>query len=391
MSEQPTGLRTKIMKTKREFSKWELVLGIAELAAMIFLAWSNVSRTSRMTRDGDICAIRISPPSAEGNTATPVPDTPEGTDEPVPAQGREFRLKTLGQIALAAAWSWSSHRAASKGAALALYTLFSLAPMLVLVVAVAGLFIGADAVRQLLLDQMSGLLGTQGAEALKTILAGAHYGGDSLTAALISTALVLAGATSAFSELKNSLDELWEVPATANTGLWGLIRGRFLSFGLVLVMILMLLISLAISAALSALGAVWVGGMTEASFVLFAKTVASIASFLIVTALFAIIYKYLPDVPIAWRDVILGAIITAVLFVAGKWVIGLYLSQANFSSGYGAAGSLVLLVSWIFYSAQIFFYSALFTHEHAIRSGRVAHASRHMDAAGCFASPSDIS
>jgi membrane protein len=286
------------------------------------------------------------------------------------AKGHEFNLRTLGQVALDAARAWSAHRAASKGAALALYTLFSLAPMLVLVVAVAGVFFGVDAVREVILKQMSGVLGSQGAEAMKAILAGAHYQSDSKLAALVSSALLLVGATSAFSELKDSLDELWEVPRSRSTGLWTLVRERFLSFGLVLVLALMLLISLAVSTLLSVLGDYWVGGVTNHSFIVFAKVTSTVASFAIVTMMFAAIYKYLPAVRIAWRDVLLGSLITAVLFVTGKYVIGLYLGTTNFSSGYGAAGSLVLLVTWIYYSAQIFFYGALFTHEHAVRSGR---------------------
>jgi membrane protein len=286
------------------------------------------------------------------------------------AKGHEFNLRTLGQVALDAARAWSAHRAASKGAALALYTLFSLAPMLVLVVAVAGVFFGVDAVREVILKQMSGVLGSQGAEAMKAILAGAHYQSDSKFAALVSLALLLVGATSAFSELKDSLDELWEVPRNRSTGLWTLLRERFLSFGLVLVLALMLLISLAVSTLLSVLGDYWVGGVTNHSFIVFAKVISTAASFAIVTMMFAAIYKYLPAVRIAWRDVLLGSLITAVLFVTGKYVIGLYLGTTNFSSGYGAAGSLVLLVTWIYYSAQIFFYGALFTHEHAVLSGR---------------------
>lgn len=296
------------------------------------------------------------------------------------AKGHEFSLRTLGRVALDAARAWSAHRAASKGAALALYTLFSLAPMLVLVVAVAGVFFGVDTVREVILRQTSGVLGSQGAEAMKAILAGAHYQSDSKLAALVSSALLLIGATSAFSELKDSLDELWEVPRSSSTGLWSLVRERFLSFGLVLVLALMLLISLAVSTLLSVLGEMWIGGVANHSFIVFAKVISSVASFAIVTMMFAAIYKYLPAVRIAWRDVLLGSLITAVLFVTGKFIIGFYLGTTNFSSGYGAAGSLVLLVTWIYYSAQIFFYGALFTHEHAVRSGRATPTPKTNDA-----------
>ena len=361
------------MKIQRDSRKWETLLGLAELATVVVFTWQQARRLTQ------------SPPvSAPAEADQPVAVAKDSSTEDAGAAGAagaaaavvtlvsggDFSFRTLGQIAIAAAKSWSERRAASKGAALALYTLFSLAPMLVLVVAVAGLFFGVDAVRALMLKQMSGLLGAQGADAVQSILAGAHYQSDSIMAAVISGGLVLLGATSAFSELKNSLDELWGVPEKGGGGIWSMLQERFLSFGLVLVLALMLLISLAVSAALAALGDVLVGSVANAAFLVFAKLVSTTMSFLIVTALFAAIYKYLPAARIAWRDVMLGALITSILFLSGKFIIGLYLATTNFSSGYGAAGSLVLLVSWIYYSAQIFFYGALFTHEHAVRSGR---------------------
>ncbi|GAC1431599.1 MAG: hypothetical protein NVSMB6_29960 [Burkholderiaceae bacterium] len=371
------------MNIQKDSKKWEMVLGVAEIAAVAAYAWQHARKVTHAAESGG-----VSPPARPREIAHDVPAAPpEGAEQVLqgraaaladgPKQaltalvkGQGFGLKELGQIAIDAAKAWSAHRAASKGAALALYTLFSLAPMLVLVVAVAGLFFGVDAVRELVGKQLGGLLGGQGADAVKSILAGAHYQSDSLWAAVISIALVLVGATSAFSELKDSLDELWDVPEKTGSGIWALVRSRFLSFGLVLVLALMLLISLAVSTALAALGDIWVGGVGNEIFVVFAKIVSSVVSFLIVTALFGTIYKYLPAAKIAWRDVILGSFITAVLFITGKFLIGLYLSTTNFSSGYGAAGSLVLMVSWIYYSAQIFFYGALFTHQHAVRSGR---------------------
>ena len=391
------------MKTKPESRQWQMLLGAAELATVVFYAWKNVHQATREAENAQRAhAARVAlqtasmPRPDRGSAAGPGTDTPQPTKEemasgPVEAVSElakegGFSLKRLGSIAIAAAKSWSAHRAASKGAALALYTLFSLAPMLVLCIAVAGLFFGVDAVRELVMKQMGGLLGAQGAEAMKSILAGAHFESDSMMAALISTGLVLVGATSAFSELKDSLDELWEVKGHSEGGIWTMVRERFLSFGLVLVLALMLLLSLAVSTALAALGDVWIGGVENQWYLLFAKVVSSIVSFVIVVALFAAIYKYLPAAPIAWSDVVLGSVITAVLFLAGKYLIGLYLGTTNFSSGYGAAGSLVLLVSWIYYSAQIFFYGALFTHEHAVRSGRAIPTKKAADGAAPVAS-----
>lgn len=366
------------MKIQRNPQKWETLLGLAELTTVVIFTWQHARRLVQQAPPAERRGTSSMP--AVATPAVPVQNEPAAADPAEPHDARhagEGRWATLGHIALAAAKSWSARRAASKGAALALYTLFSLAPMLVLVVAVAGLFFGADAVRALVIQQMTGLLGAQGAQAVQSILAGSHFHSDSITAALVSGMLVLVGATSAFSELKDSLDELWGVTEKTGSGVWSLVRERFLSFGLVLVLALMLLISLAVSTALAAVGDMLVGGFADAAFVVFAKAVSWAVSFLIVTALFATIYKYLPAATIAWRDVILGALITSVLFLTGKFIIGLYLSTTNFSSGYGAAGSLVLLVSWIYYSAQIFFYGALFTHEHAVRSGRARLIAQH--------------
>ncbi|HEY8607738.1 MAG TPA: YihY/virulence factor BrkB family protein [Noviherbaspirillum sp.] len=288
--------------------------------------------------------------------------------ETVAALRSESRPKALFHLAISAAKEWSAHRAASKGAALALYTLFSLAPMLVLVVTIAGLFFGEDNVRQLLLQQMSGLMGEQGGEAIRTILAGAQREEAGFVAGLISAGLVLVSATSAFSELKDSLDELWEVPPAKASGIWAFVRQRVLSFGLILVLALMLLISLGVSTALSAMDSIWPGGEGSALKAV-SMVISHLVSFGIVAGLFAVIFKYLPGTEIAWKDVAVGAVITAILFIVGKTAIGLYVASADISSAYGAAGSVVILITWVYYSAQIFFYGSLFTHEYAVKLG----------------------
>lgn len=285
----------------------------------------------------------------------------------------ESRPKALFHVAISAAKEWSAHRAASKGAALALYTLFSLAPMLVLVVTIAGLFFGEETVRGMLLQQMAGLMGEQGGEAVKTILAGARHENSGLIAGLISAGLVLISATSAFAELKDSLDELWEVPPPKKSGIWAFIRERVLSFGLILVIALMLLISLAVSTALAAMDNIWPGG-EGSPYKVVGVVISHLVSFAIVTGLFAVIFKYLPASKIAWKDVLVGALITAVLFMIGKMLIGIYVAKADISSAYGAAGSVVILITWVYYSAQIFFYGSLFTHEYALKLGSRSNA-----------------
>jgi membrane protein len=367
------------MRASKHVDKRQLVSGLVRLsvaAFSIWQVWQENKRTRSLGRPLSNSPISARPAaraemrSDEGVATEKKRDSSaEGEAKSAPNLRQESRPKALFHIAISAAREWSAHRAASKGAALALYTLFSLAPMLILVVTIAGFFFGEDAVRDLLVQQMSGLMGPQGADAVKTILAGAQRENDGLIAGLVSLALVLVSATSAFAELKDSLDELWEVPPSNQTGIWGVVRERFLSFGLILVLALMLLASLAVSTALAAMDTIWGGGDSGSILKTVSVGISYLVSFAIVTGLFAVIFKYLPGVGIAWKDVFLGAVITAVLFFFGKFLIGVYVAKADISSSYGAAGSVVVLITWIYYSAQIFFYGSLFTHEYAMKLG----------------------
>lgn len=320
-------------------------------AAAAWLLYRNRHRLPAPAADRHDCSAHtVSTPRATPPAAAPLPAT---------------RWKAYGELLLRAARAWSAHRAASKGAALALYTLFSLAPMLLLVVALAGLFFGREQVSLALLQQMQDLMGQQGAAAVRTLLSHSEQRSDGVLAGAISLVLLLIGATSAFAELKDSLDELWDQPPATGAGWWNLLRQRFLSFGLILVLVLMLLISLTVSTALAALAGLLDGWAASASFQLLSQGISSLLTFLIVSGLFAAIFKYLPEAPVAWRDVAVGSLLTALLFTLGKTLIGLYLGNGGVSTAYGAAASVVVLISWIYYSAQIFFYGALFTHEYA--------------------------
>ncbi len=281
----------------------------------------------------------------------------------IPAFLHPRNVKTL---LIESAKQWSRQRASSKGAALSLYMVFSLAPMLILVIAVAGFFFGEAAVQAELVGQLRDLTGERGAEVVQTVLASAHESGSGGIAALISICVLLFSATTAFNELKASLDEIWEVPPESSGGIKGLVQARLQAFGLILILALFLLFSLSVNAGLAAArrhyGAFW----THEAFAQVGELVAATFSFAVVTALFAVVYKLLPSVRIGWKDVIPGALVTALLFVVGKWGIGLYLGQDSVASAYGAAGSVIALLLWIFYSAQIFFYGAVFTRQYAL-------------------------
>jgi membrane protein len=263
--------------------------------------------------------------------------------------------------------AWIDHRASSKGAALAFYTLFSMAPILVLAIAGAGYFFGADAARGEIIAQLEGLVGHSGALAIQSLLAGARNHASGLSATVIAGVLLMVGATAVFVELKGSLDELWGIEPPKGLAIVVFLRTQLHSFGIVLVLAFLLLVSLTLSAALAVLER-YAAGIWANSFELFAL-LASAVSFGVIASLFAVIYKVLPDAPLSWRDVWIGAAFTAGLFSLGKYAIGLYLGNSAVASSFGAAGSLVALLLWIYYSAQIFFLGAEFTRQYALERG----------------------
>jgi membrane protein len=261
---------------------------------------------------------------------------------------------------------WSNDRASRKGAALAFYTVFSLAPILFVAIAIAGFFFGKDAARGEIFAQMSDLLGADGAHAVEAMIQNASRTGAGAVATLIGIVTLVIGATTALAELKDGLDQIWEVPPERTSGFWYFVRKRLLSIGLILSLGFLLLVSLVFSAVLTALAKRWnpsdaTGAILQAANFLFA--------FGLVTLLFAMIYKILPSVRIAWRDVIIGALVTALLFSVGKFAIGVYLGNSAIASSYGAAGSVILVLVWVYYSAQIFLLGAEFTKVYARRYG----------------------
>ncbi|MCX7149874.1 MAG: YihY/virulence factor BrkB family protein [Rhodocyclales bacterium] len=281
-------------------------------------------------------------------------------------------IRRLKMVLVQSLISWVDHRAASKGAALAFYTLFSLTPILVLAIAVAGYVFGAEAAQGEIVSQVQDLVGPNGAQAIQALLAAARNPASGMVATLVASVLLLLGATSVFAELKGSLDELWGIGKPCRSPFGLLLRTRLLSFGLVLVLAFLLLVSLVVSASLAILER-YAHGMAGSS----AAAIAAISSFIsfgVIACMFAIIYKTLPDAPLSWRDVWIGAAFTAGLFSLGKYAIGLYLGNSGVASSFGAAGSLIALLLWVYYSAQIFFLGAEFTRHYALWFGSLRHA-----------------
>jgi membrane protein len=267
--------------------------------------------------------------------------------------------------------SWVDHRASSKGAALAFYTLFSMTPILVLVIVVAGYFFGAQAAQGEIVAQVQGLVGQNGAQVIQALLASARDSASGVMATIVASVLLLLGATSVFAELKGSLDELWGIDNHGQSTFSVLLRTRLLSFGMVLVLAFLLLVSLVVSAALAMLE--HNAGGILGSYAAVLTTASSLISFGVIACMFAVIYKTLPDAPLSWRDVWVGAAFTAGLFSLGKYVIGLYLGNSDVASSFGAAGSLIALLLWVYYSAQIFFLGAEFTRHYALWFGSLQH------------------
>jgi membrane protein len=263
---------------------------------------------------------------------------------------------------------WSRDRASRKAAALAFYTVFSLAPILIIAIAIAGIFFGEQAARGEIVAQARGLLGADGARAVQLLITNAAQAERGL-AAVIGVGTLLLGATAALAELKDGLDQIWRAPPERVQSYWYLVTKRLTALGLILALGFLLLGSLVFSAVMAAIARLWSEYQGAAAVL---QAVNFIFSFALVTALFAAIYKILPSVNIAWRDVIIGSVITALLFAVGKTVIGIYLGNSAVASAYGAAGSVILVLVWVYYSAQIFLLGAEFTKVYAHRFGSLS-------------------
>ena len=277
------------------------------------------------------------------------------------------------QLAKSAVLAWMDDYAPSMGAALSYYSVFSLAPLLLIVISIAGLIFGQDAARGEVFAQLKGLLGDDSAKAVEATLLTLSKPSHGVTATAISVVVLMVGATSVFGELQNALDRIWRAPARVGTaGLWGLIRSRLLSFGMILGIAFLLMVSLVVSAALAALGRWWGGYFGSWEPLLHSLNV--LVDFAFTTSAFAMIYKFMPRVAVQWHDVWWGAATTAVLFTLGHFLISFYIGKTGIASGFGAAGSVAVIFVWVYYSAQIFLLGAEFTRVYANRFGSMRNA-----------------
>jgi membrane protein len=279
--------------------------------------------------------------------------------------------KHFSQLFIKAGKAWVADYAPSMGAAIAYYTVFSMAPLLVIVIAMAGAMFGREAVQGLIVAQISSLIGQQGAELVQGVVASASDTDKGLVAGLISFVILIIGATTVFAELQSALDRIWHIPPSKRpTGIFAILRARLLSFGLILGLVFLLMVSLAVSAGIAAFGT-WAGGAMPGWEVTL-QVLNMLVSVSITTLLFAMIFKLMPSTPIAWRDVWVGALVTALLFEVGKVLIGLYLGKSSVTESFATAGSLVVLLAWVYYAAQIFLLGAEFTKVYADEHGSKA-------------------
>ena len=281
-----------------------------------------------------------------------------------------FRPRAISALLKTAYLEWSKDKAPRMSAALAYYTIFSLAPLLIIAIAIAGLAFGIEAAQGEIAGQIQGLIGRDGARAVQSMIQSAHKPAHGVIGSLIGVVVMFLGASGVFSEMQDALNSIWHVNPDSKAGVLNLIKERFLSFGMVLGIGFLLLVSLLLSALLAAI-VEYVGSIFPVLAVLL-ESLDFLLSLLSITVLFAMIFKLLPNIKIAWSDVWVGAALTSLLFTAGKFVIGFYIGKSVSASAYGAAGSLVVVVAWIYYSALLLYFGAEFTRVYARTLGSQA-------------------
>jgi membrane protein len=278
-----------------------------------------------------------------------------------------FSLKAVWTVLKSAVTSWSDDKAPSRGAALSYYTIFAMPPLFMIAIFIAGLVFNVDKARSQIFSEVGGLIGQKSAQAIEAAMAAQYQSNKGLWASVIAIVTLIVTAMGLFSELQDALNSIWRVEPKPGQGITGFFRIRLLSFAMVVGIAFLLLVSLIISAALAAFSK-YMNELLPGLGVL--SVIASdVLSFVVIAALFAMIFKVLPDVKIRWRDVWVGAAVTSALFTIGKFLLGWYLGRSTTVSAYGAAGSLVLVLLWVYYSAQIMFFGAEITKAYAVQLG----------------------
>ncbi|MBI3232427.1 MAG: YihY/virulence factor BrkB family protein [Bacteroidetes bacterium] len=281
------------------------------------------------------------------------------------------RLKNICKIFKTTYQKWNEKDPFRQSAIIAYYAIFSLPGLLVLIITIAGYFFGKDTVNKNLIEEVSAMMGADTAEQINSILTSVSKSKSSVGASIFGLVILVVGATGVFIELQKSLNIIWEVKAVPKSGIWLFVKARLFSFGLILAISFLLLVSLVITTGLAALSNWIQSDSSEVMMVVF-SILNFLLSIVIISILFALMFKILPDVKIKWKDVWLGSLLTGVLFTIGKTALAIYFGKANPASGYGAAGSIVLVLLWVSYSSMILFFGAEFTANYSkVYSGKV--------------------
>jgi membrane protein len=279
-----------------------------------------------------------------------------------------MQRKSIWQFLKTTINEWVEAEPFQLAAALSYYTLFSLAPLLLIAIGVAGFVFGREAAQNQIVETLQGMIGQDSAQTVQEMIEASNEKPKTgMISTIIGFVVLLVGAGGVVGQLQTSLNRMWEVTPNPGQGIWGFLRQRFFSFAMVLAIGFLLLVSLVVTAVLSSFTAMLGSLLGNATFV--AHAIDIVVSFGFVTLLFALIYKYVPDVEIQWRDVWIGAALTAILFTLGKYLIGLYIGTSGVSSTFGAAGSLITILVWVYYSSLIFFLGAEFTRVYATQYG----------------------
>lgn len=286
-----------------------------------------------------------------------------------------LKAKAIWNTIKAAGSGWANDKATRLGAALSYYTVFAIPPLLIIVLFIASLVFNPEQVRSAMFSEVGGLIGKKSADAIQSAMSAQYQSNKGTVASILAIVALIATATGLFLELQDDLNLIWGVEEKPGQGIWGFIKNRLLSFAMIVGIGFLLLVSLVVSAGLAAFSKYM--SMLTPGLGILTEIANDAVGFLVIAALFAMIYKVLPDVKIAWRDVWVGAAVTSLLFVAGKFAIGWYLGRSSTVSAYGAAGSIILVLLWVYYSAQILFFGAEITKVYANRFGRHLEPSAH--------------
>jgi membrane protein len=284
------------------------------------------------------------------------------------SRGSKSRFKTVIGFLKEVMSDFSDDKVMKYSASLSYYTVFSIAPILIIIISIAGIVFGREAVTGKIFYQIKGLVGSDAAEQIQAMIANTHRSGNTFIASVISVMVLILGATGIFGEIQDSINSIWGLKSKPKRGILKIVINRLISFSLIISLGFVAMVALLLNAVVDVISTK-LGQIVPGAGVYFVQVINYVLSFVIITFMFAVIFKVLPDAKIKWRDVIRGAMVTAVLFILGRYLIGIYIGKSNVASVYGTAGSIVVILVWVYYTAVILYFGAEFTKVYSIKYG----------------------